>query len=564
MKNYIFFLLLITITISQNLSGKNIYISSSTNALYRLEIETCNIELVTTIQNQALDIAFHPNGKLYGISAFGDFYEIDTLTGLTSNLHNFSINSGQTYNSLTIASDGIVYTVGDMGELWSYDIDTDQNNFIGDIGYAATGDLTFYEGNLYAAANDDQIVRINLDNTINSEVIINQPIQGTIFGIVSFSENCEDITSYAISDENSRIYEIDFDSGTLTQICQLNLEVYGGASSFEFFGSSPINVENITANDPLCELDNGSITIQASGGFGQISYAIDDQNFQTNGTFNDLLEGFYDIIISDENGCTITEDVELNLTPLPSITEVSTVDASCGNYDGSITILANGLAPFQYSLDGNIFQSDSLFNNISNGEYSIVLLDINGCTDTSYIQLNDSTAFTIANISIAPAICGESNGGVQVELNGAINEPIISIENSIGQPGLALENLTTGEYNIQITDELNCSLDFSVFIPQEECPIYIPNAFSPNKDGYNDIFKIYPHPDFIGEFRILKIFDRWGGQLYEAKNFSPEDEGWDGTLNGQQLNAGVYTYFLEYLSMGNTPKIIQGDITLLK
>lgn len=563
MRQYLF-LLILSLSTSYNLLAKSIYISSSTNALYRLEIETCNFEFVTAIQNQALDIAFHPNGKLYGISAFGDFYEIDTLNGLTTNLHSFNINSGQTYNSLTIASNGIVYTVGDMGELWSYDIDNDQDIFIGDIGFAATGDLTFYEGDLYAAVNDDQIVKINLTNPSNSEVTINQSIQGTIFGIVSFSENCEDITSYAISDENSSIYEIDFDNGTLTQVCQLNLEVYGGASSFEFFGSTPINVDNLITIDPLCEINNGSISVQASGGFGQINYAIDDQNFQPSGTFNGLLEGFYDIIISDENGCTITETVELDQITLPSISEVSTLDASCGNNDGVITIEANGIAPFQYSIDGGNFQPENVFNNISNGDYTLILLDSNGCTDTSFIQLNDSTNFSIANIVINPATCGESNGGLQVEFAGNIESPFIAVENGNELPGLDLENLSSGEYNIQITDESNCSLEFSVAIPQSECPIYIPNAFSPNGDGNNDIFKIYPHPDFTGEFKVMRIFDRWGGQLYEAQNFSPENEGWDGTVNGQKLNTGIYTYFLEYLSNGDTPKIIKGDITLLK
>ncbi len=87
--------------------------------------------------------------------------------------------------------------------------------------------------------------------------------------------------------------------------------------------------------------------------------------------------------------------------------------------------------------------------------------------------------------------------------------------------------------------------------------VYMPNAFTPNNDGYND--EIGPIVTFIPEDFLFIIVDRWGRKVFESTN--PEDK-WDGTINGNKANAGVYSYFLKVVTAGNVKIEKRGHITL--
>jgi gliding motility-associated-like protein len=94
---------------------------------------------------------------------------------------------------------------------------------------------------------------------------------------------------------------------------------------------------------------------------------------------------------------------------------------------------------------------------------------------------------------------------------------------------------------------------------------YVPNAFSPNDDGINDLFEIY----YVGPLQDYKltIFDRWGGTIFSSKNGS---EFWNGDLpDGDKADVGVYTYLLEYNYAGIDPEnnlsgTEAGDVILLR
>ena len=107
-------------------------------------------------------------------------------------------------------------------------------------------------------------------------------------------------------------------------------------------------------------------------------------------------------------------------------------------------------------------------------------------------------------------------------------------------------------------------------MPVESC-VWLPNAFTPNDDGLNDLFgpgNTYCHPDFR-EFRF-SIFNRWGQMVFETVN---PGEKWDGTFNGTKQEMGVYYYILSYAYGGTfaglgapngTPAVVRGDVTLIR
>ncbi len=120
-------------------------------------------------------------------------------------------------------------------------------------------------------------------------------------------------------------------------------------------------------------------------------------------------------------------------------------------------------------------------------------------------------------------------------------------------------------YYVQITDNENgCvgldSVEMRIVSSCNEGLVIVPNAFSPNGDGLNDVLYVRGSTlDFIYTF---KVYSRTGELVFETQNLA---EGWDGTYNGQQLNAGVYVYYVEAPCALNGNRILKsGNVTLIR
>jgi gliding motility-associated-like protein len=89
--------------------------------------------------------------------------------------------------------------------------------------------------------------------------------------------------------------------------------------------------------------------------------------------------------------------------------------------------------------------------------------------------------------------------------------------------------------------------------------IHIPTGFSPNEDGNNDTYTIIVGKDVLSF--SFSLYDRWGNRIFVASDKGFE---WDGTFNGQPLNAGVYPYVLEAIYDNGEGELRSGNITLVK
>lgn len=96
-------------------------------------------------------------------------------------------------------------------------------------------------------------------------------------------------------------------------------------------------------------------------------------------------------------------------------------------------------------------------------------------------------------------------------------------------------------------------------------PVFIPSAFSPDKNGDNDLLYIYSGPG-IEKVDYFQIFDRWGTMVFEAKDFQPNDPvyGWNGTFRGNLLPSAVYVYKAEISFVDGKTEVFSGDVTLLR
>ena len=118
-----------------------------------------------------------------------------------------------------------------------------------------------------------------------------------------------------------------------------------------------------------------------------------------------------------------------------------------------------------------------------------------------------------------------------------------------------------GIYWLEATDGNGCTGKDSITIIDSACAtyLYIPTAFTPNRDLRNDIFK----PAFAG--RLLSyhftIYNRWGKMIFFTEDIL---KGWDGLLNGFAQPPGTYVWICSYELMGKTPRTEKGTVTLIR
>jgi gliding motility-associated-like protein len=95
--------------------------------------------------------------------------------------------------------------------------------------------------------------------------------------------------------------------------------------------------------------------------------------------------------------------------------------------------------------------------------------------------------------------------------------------------------------------------------------VYVPNIFSPNGDGQNDVFTLFAGSG-VRLISSLSIFSRWGDLLFVKENISPNDltSGWDGTQDGRALDPGVFVWKAKIEYQNGTERIMHGDVTLLR
>lgn len=98
----------------------------------------------------------------------------------------------------------------------------------------------------------------------------------------------------------------------------------------------------------------------------------------------------------------------------------------------------------------------------------------------------------------------------------------------------------------------------TVFVLEDVYSVGVPNAFSPNGDGVNDI--LYVRGNNISQLELI-VYNRYGQKVFETNSMN---EGWDGTMNGRELNAGVFGYYLEANFTDGTKQVEKGDITLVR
>ncbi|MBK7712906.1 MAG: Ig-like domain-containing protein [Bacteroidales bacterium] len=214
--------------------------------------------------------------------------------------------------------------------------------------------------------------------------------------------------------------------------------------------------------------NDGSVTVAGAGGSPTYLYSLNGGSYQASGTFATLTAGIYTVTVQDNNLCTV--DVPVIITqPVPPLkgTISSQTDVICfGASTGSVTVAgADGVAPYEYSLDGGVYQATGTFGSLAAGAHTVTVRDAALTTvivPVSIIQ--PAVAFTGTSVVTNVLCFGDPSGSVDLTISGG-TAPFTFVWSN-GATSEDLTGVAAGNYTVVITDANSCTANSSGIVAQ--------------------------------------------------------------------------------------------------
>ncbi len=511
-----------------------------------------------------------PAGVAY-VWSISDAGNCGTVSGLLDVTEPFAVTgsiTSQTNVTLAGGNDGSVTVAGAGGTApYMYKL--------GSGSYQASG--TF--GSLTAGSYIITVQDINLC-TADVSVIITQPVAALSGSVTSQTNACFGTASGSVTVSGFGgvlPYEYQLDAGAFQSSGTFGALIAGtynitikdaALSTFDIIvvitqPTAALSGLIISQTNVLCYGSNtGSVTVTGSLGTAPYQYRLNGGSFQVSGTFPALTAGNYTITVQDQNLCTF--DITVTIAqPLENLVGniVTQSNVSCsGSADGSVVVTAaGGSVPYEYSLNGGVYQALGLFSGLASGNYMVTIRDANLCLINVPVVISGPDALSIESTKIDASCPGEPDGSINLTITGGTQPYDVRWPDGLLTSSASRSNIPDGTYRIDVTDFHGCATSVTVevgFIGSGNC-IEIPQVITPNNDGYNDTWKI-KNIDLFPNAEVF-VFTRWGKLVYNTKNISANP--WDGTFKGKLLPTDSYHYIL-HLNDGSKPR--SGVISIIR
>jgi len=321
--------------------------------------------------------------------------------------------------------------------------------------------------------------------------------------------------------------------------------------------------------------ENGAIQAITTGPATTITYTWGHP--ATGSDSKNLPAGTYFITVTNELGCEAIAEIEL-VEPEPLTFSTEKIDVGCivGPSGGQVAItdVQGGVGPYLYALNGLFYSPDTLITGLTEAVFDIYVQDAVGCEVFQSIPIFGPPELLL---DLGPDFTIQL--GEEVELQGLNTGSIVTYDwqSDMSTEFVCADSLDCFEVSFTPTDdvvvELNivdtvtqCRTSDEVYIEvQRDRKIYVPNAFSPNGDGDNDIFMVYGQQG-VEQVLSFVVADRFGDIVHSKSNFPSEDPafGWDGNFRGRAMNTGVFTYYAQVRFIDGAIEIFRGDVTLMR
>ncbi|MEZ4884064.1 MAG: gliding motility-associated C-terminal domain-containing protein [Chitinophagales bacterium] len=301
-----------------------------------------------------------------------------------------------------------------------------------------------------------------------------------------------------------------------------------------------------------------------------------------------LSAGTYTILYdwTDENDCSYGTQETVEVFE-PQAFDLSIPLVSCKG-DAVLLTLSGALDNIAV-LDWLYEQNSASLEDLGNFVYAITwqtsgnqlvelnIEDVNGCHTfvSGNVEVYDLEVFTLPDTRIEKGDSIELTSQIVSDVSTVFDYVWMSDGENFDCPNCAsivVSPDTLTVYELLVTDENGCAAQTSVQIEVEEedtenpievepptsPKVIVPNAFSPNRDGFNDVFRIFGYQIKSVEWQI---FNRWGKQVFAATDASM---AWDGRFKGQDQPIGTYVYTAIVVFEDGTQELIQGNFTLIR
>lgn len=219
--------------------------------------------------------------------------------------------------------------------------------------------------------------------------------------------------------------------------------------------------------------NNGTVTVNPTGGTPAYQYAFDGNAFQAANVLTGLNAGTHVIHLKDANNCV--KDSTITITEPATAISFGTfnlIQPTCESFtDGSVTMAANGgTPPYQFSFNNGIFGTNSNFASIAEGTYVFKARDNNGCEIDTNITLTGFPHIILDGASfVLPTCNGASDGQITLNASGGRPPFMYNIDNgNTWNASPVFSNKASGNYDLSVRDENGCIKDTTVFLSQPD------------------------------------------------------------------------------------------------
>lgn len=362
-----------------------------------------------------------------------------------------------------------------------------------------------------------------------------------------------------------------------TYVCTIS-DAGGCSSTSTYIITEPSAVSlSLAGNNTIC--GGGSTTITATPAGGTAPLTVSWSHSLPNGLSQTVLPTTtttYSATVTDANGCNITQTFTVTVAPQPT----AAFTAGPGDCEpATVTFTDNSIGATSYDWNfGDPFsgpQNTSTQQNPSHlyttaGTYDIVLIVQNagGCYDT----ISVAGAVTIypqpvAGLAASPDVVSElfpevifnnlSTGGTNCVLYFGDGDSTLNCNFS----SLTHIYPSAGTYNAMyvVTNADGCSdTTYITIVVEEQSTVYVPNAFTPNSSGNNDIFLAYGTN--VETFEMF-IFDRWGNLIFQSNDIL---KGWDGTYKNNPCEQDIYVWKILWTDAQQRKHKMLGHVNLIR
>lgn len=271
--------------------------------------------------------------------------------------------------------------------------------------------------------------------------------------------------------------------------------------------------------------------------------------------------GLYTLSLTGDFGCTAIDSFYVNIFPGTTVITEPLYEICEGDI---VNLEATGDGTYLWS-PSTALSNTTIPNPVASPrdsiQYQVLLTNVFGCKDSAIITINVFKKAAVDAGRDKVILVGDTavlNGSV---IGTAVNyswssSPTLSSTSSLTPDAFPL---TETKYTLSAVSTVGCGSASDEVIVKVYKEVLMPNAFTPNNDGLNDLFRVLPLDNY--ELVSFDVYSRWGEKIFSTKNAM---QGWDGTLKGQPQATGIYVYYIEMKSKTGKKIVRKGTVMLIR